>query len=162
MGKPIDERMIEYAYIERIIISHNVHKGISEEEKFTPSTNISLSIRYNLKDSKGFDLGNKDVNRKLFNGDGLKTSSEISKMICDNLENYINEDKQNISGFIVSSTDPKESPIAESPIAEEPIAEEPIAEEPIAEEPIAEEPIAEEPIAEEPIAEEPIVQEPSP
>lgn len=116
MGKLFDERVVEYAYINRIIIDNNVNNSNPENI----NVSIRMSIRYDVKDSNGIGIGTRDCNHVLYSGDELKTAKQISVMVCDNLENFVLADKEELSGYIPEESVPEEQPSTpEEPAPEE-------------------------------------------
>ena len=110
MGKALDDRIVEYAYVERIMIHNNIYDTsepiIVENEPMSFSnikkTDIVLTILYDIKDSNKNKIGNKEINHILYSGTEAKTITQINELISNNLETLVNADKAEISGYTLS------------------------------------------------------------
>lgn len=111
MGKEVDPRIAEYAYIDRIVLFHQVGSGMTivqgldaegnptEIQEPCTTTNINMVIRYEVKDQNKINLHYKEVTHQLFFGEGTKSVQEIATLINDNLNTFAVADKYDITGF---------------------------------------------------------------
>lgn len=108
MGKTLDERIVEYAYVDKIFVHNNIFPSIENIEQedgtvLTSSvlkTEIILTIKYDTQDSEHNKLGERNISHKLYSGNESKSILEINQLINDNLEILVNQDKQDISGYV--------------------------------------------------------------
>lgn len=88
--KPLDERQVEYAYLNRFDVVPNIPTGDTFKTR--------LSLHYELKDAGKNDLAIRSIDHYLPHGDKL-TVDEINALVADNLDTLVSADKLQLSGY---------------------------------------------------------------
>lgn len=97
MGRALDTREVEYAYVKEVWVVPNTEKRVSEE--LTTFTH-RITISYELKDINKNWIGSRTIDHYI---DGYKLNvSEIAQLLSDNLRPLVRTDKLELSGYDIA------------------------------------------------------------
>lgn len=93
MGKPLDVREVEYAYVREFMLTPNNKDGDVFMHR--------LMICYEMKDIDKAPIGERHIEHILESANKLNTS-EIADLISDNFRNLVRADKLELSGYDIA------------------------------------------------------------
>lgn len=95
MGKPLDSRMVEYAYKINETRSFNVIETIGDTNFYYHS----VTITYQLKDVNHEFLGNMDIPHRTDNYADMETVAQSDARLNPLIDGWVASDKLALSGY---------------------------------------------------------------
>ena len=100
MGKALDTREVEYAYVREVGVIPNLNKRIGEGEGQATTFTHRITISYELKDINKVWIGERTVDHYI---DGVKLSvADMAQLLADNLRPLVRADKLELSGYDIA------------------------------------------------------------
>lgn len=99
MGKVLDDRVVEYAYVNRIVLYPNKEKISNVDGNKAQEYCLSVVINYELKDANKSQLEYKSIEHESEYQKDKLTVSEMYTLIKNNLTSFVSSDKLELANY---------------------------------------------------------------